>query len=122
MAENSSAVEVWEGELQGEKYHGAYGLRDVLIIRSSESLKGPDVVPRKKGTLTTEDREVRLISQGISQEHWGDDVQVMEARYKRGGRYDVLPTKCEDYMSCQVVLGKIKAHMNNTTKPGGTAN
>ena len=51
MCEQSqwSAVEVWESEMHGD-CQGAFGERDVLIIRSSESLEGPDIVSRKKGT------------------------------------------------------------------------
>ena len=118
-ASGESIQEVWESTFRGDKRYGAYGPRDVLIIRSSESLEGPDIVPRKKGTLTAEDHQ-RLTSQGIPVECWGDDVQLSEARYRRDERYNVLPTKSEDEMSCQSVLAKIKAVMNNTIKPGGT--
>ena len=74
---------------------------------------------RKKGTLTAEDYQ-RLTSQGIPEECWGDDVELSEARYRRDERYNVLPTKCEDEMSRQSVLARIKAVLNNTNKPGGT--
>ena len=59
--------------------------RDVLIIRPSESLEGPDIVPRKKGTLTAEDKD-RLTRQGIPGERWGDDAQLMEVRYRRDNK------------------------------------
>ena len=80
MAEGNP--EVWEDTIQGIKQHGAYGSRDVLIIVSSESLEGPDIVPRKKGELTKEDMD-RLTSQGIPQESWHDDARLMEARYQK---------------------------------------
>ena len=118
-ASGESIPEVWEHTFEGVKSYGAFGPRDVLIIRSSESLEGPDIVPRKKGTLTAEDHQ-RLTSQGIPEECWGDDVQLSEARYRLDQIYNVLPTKCEDEMSCQSVLARIKAVMNNTIKPGGT--
>ena len=118
-ASGKSIQEVWESTFRGVKVCGAHGPRDVLIIRSSESLEGPDIVPRKKGTLIAEDKD-RLISQGIPEECWGDDAQLSEARYRRDERYNVLPTKCEDEMSRQSVLARIKAVLNNTIKPGGT--
>ena len=74
--------EVWETTLQGVKSYGAYGPRDVLIIRSNESLEGPDVVPRREGTLTAEDKD-RLTNEGIKEEAWSDDVKLMEARYRK---------------------------------------
>ena len=118
-ASGESVEEVWESTFRGIKTYKASGPRDVLIIRSSESLEGPDIVPRKKGTLTAEDKD-RLTSQGIPGECWGDDVQLIEARCRRDERYNnLLPIKCEDEMSCQSVLGRIKAVMNNTFKPGG---
>jgi hypothetical protein len=113
---STSAVEVWESNLQGKKYHGAYGPRDVLIIRSSE--EGPDIVPRKESTLTADDKDM-LTNQGVPKDCWEDDVQIMEARYKKEGRFNVLPVECECITKCQNVLGKVKALMNNTDKPGG---
>ncbi len=54
----------------------------MLILVYSESLEGPDIVPRKKGELTKEDMD-RLTSLGIPQESWHDDARLMEARYKK---------------------------------------
>ena len=111
--------EVWEGTFRGVKYYGTFGPRDVLIIRSSESLEGPDIVPRKKGTLTAEDKD-RLTSQGIPGECWGDDAELMEARYRREKqRYNVLPMECGDGLTCQSVMDRIREVMKNTDKPGG---
>ena len=101
------------------KYYGAFGPRDVLIIRSSESLEGPDIVPRKKGTLTEEDED-RMISQGIPVECWGDDIELIEARYRREGqRFNVLPMECGDGLTSQSVMDRIREIMKNTDKPGG---
>ena len=70
----------WEGTLQGEKYYFAHFHCDVLIIVSSESLKGPDIIPRKKGYLTQKDED-KLTSQGIPPDCWEDDGKLTEARY-----------------------------------------
>ncbi len=49
---------------------------------SSESLEGPDIVPKRKGELTKEDMD-RLTSQGIPQESWHDYARLMEARCQK---------------------------------------
>ena len=111
--------EVWEYMFRGAKKYGAYGPRDVLIIGSSESLEGPRIVARKKGTLTAEDKK-RLTRQGIPGECWGDDEQLMEARYRREGqRFNVLPMECGDELTSQSVMDRIREVMKNTDKPGG---
>jgi hypothetical protein len=110
--------EVWETMFEGKKYYGACGPRNVLIIRSSDSLEGPEIVPRKKGTLTAKDKE-RLTRQGIPEECWGDDTLLMEARYRRQEeRFTVLPVECGDGLTSQGVLDRIRAVMKNTDKPG----
>ena len=111
--------EVWETTLQGVKSYGAYGPRDVLIIRSSESLEGPDVVPRREATLTAEDKD-RLASQGIGEEAWSDDVKLMEAKYrKEAQRFTLLPIECGKGLNSKYVMQRIRAVMMNTNKPGG---
>ena len=65
-----------------EKNYGFYGPRDVLIIVSNESLEGPDIVPRKKGILTQEDKD-KLTSQDIDPYCWEDDAKLMEAKYEK---------------------------------------
>jgi len=82
-------------------------------------LEGPDVVPRKEGALTAEDKS-RLTSQGIPGECWGDDVQLMEARYRREAkRFSLLPPECGDGLTRQSVMERIRALVQNTDKPGG---
>ena len=110
--------EVWEGTFRGVKCYGSFGPKDVLIIRSSESLEGPDIVSRKKGTLTAEDYQ-RLTSQGIPGECWGDDAKLIEARYRREERFNVLPMECGDGLTSQSVMDRIREVMKNTDKPGG---
>ena len=104
---------------RGVKFYGAFGSRDVLIIRSSESLEGPDIVPRKKGTLTAEDKD-RLTTEGIPGECWGDDAKLIEARYRREERFNVLPMECGDGLTSQSVMDRIREVMKNTDKPGGS--
>ncbi len=52
---------------------------------SSESLEGPDIVPRRKGKLTKEGMD-RLTGKGIPQESWHDDARLMEARYQKDSK------------------------------------
>ena len=115
----ASGESVEESTFRGVKTYGASGPRDVLIIRPSESLEGPDIVTRKKGTLTAEDKE-RLISEGIPGECWGDDAKLIEVRYRREEqRYNVLPMECGDGLTSQSVMDRIREIMKNTDKPGG---
>ncbi len=111
--------EVWEGTRQGIKRHEAYGSRDVLIIVSSESMEGPDIVPRRKGELTKEDMD-RLTSQGIPQESWHDDARLMEARYKKESeRHKNVYIENDPASKREHILDRIATLFNNTTQPGG---
>lgn len=112
------AEEIWESTLQGVKSYGAYGPRDVLLIASSESLEGPDIVPRRRGELSPQDKQ-SLSSQGIPAECWEDDVRLMEARIDRDKEYSLVPMGSKEVLTSQYVKEKICAVMNNTTKPGG---
>ena len=119
MAVAEAVAEVWESTLQGVKSYGAYGLRDVLILTSSESLQGEDIVPRKEGTLTKEDR-VRLRSQGIPEDCWDSDTSLVEAHCrKEGERLAVQVLGREEVLTRERVMKEIKNLMINTTKPGG---
>ena len=110
--------EVWESKLQEVQSSGAYGPRDVMIIRCRESLEGPDIVPRKEGCLTAEDKE-RLNSQGIPASSWEDDVQLMGARFRREERFHLLPTLSGEGLTRQNVMERIRTVMADTDKPGG---
>ncbi len=117
MAEGNP--EVWEDTIQGIKQHGAYGSRDVLIIVSSESLEGPDIVPRKKGELIEEDMS-RLTNQGVPQESWHDDTRLMEARYQKdSGWINEIWVENEPSSKRKHILNRITTLFNNTTQPGG---
>ena len=114
-------AEIWEGKFQGRVSYGTFGARDVLII-SNETVEGPDVVPRKKGCLTQEDKD-RLTSQGIPPDCWEDDSKLMEARYLREEkRYTLLSLPPQKVLTKSFVMKRIKEVMENTTKPGGTYN
>ena len=111
---------VWKKEPHGEHQIGAFGKRDVLIIRISDKLKsslvGP-AIPRRKGTLTSGDKRM-LNTQGIPKECWGDDVQLMEARYRKDAeRFDTIITW--ENASRESTMKKIRDVMNETEKPGG---
>ena len=108
--------EIWEYELLGVTRFGASGPRDVLIIVSSESLEGPEIVPRKEGSLTEEDK-ASLESQGIPPESWADEAKVVQARYTRDERYTVVAV--EYNQQAEYIRGAISSLFTNTTKPGG---
>ena len=110
------ADEVWECDLQGVKHRCASGPGDVLIIVSSESLEGPEVVPRKEGRLT-EDDKASLDSQGIPPECWADEGKLMQARYTRDKKYKQATV--EYNQQAEYIRGAISSLFTNTTKRGG---
>ena len=112
---SSEIEEVWGCEFQGEIYRGAIGPRDVLII-SIETVDGPDVVPRKKGCLTQEDKD-RLTSERIPSDCWEEDAKMMEARYSRDKKYSVV--SIERDTTAEHILSTIDTLLKNTKKPGG---
>ena len=108
-----------KGTSEEEKNYGFYGPRDVLIIVSNESLEGPDIVPRKKGILTQEDKD-KLTSQDIDPYCWEDDAKLMEAKYeKEPQRFHLLSVESNHSLTCQYVMDVIKTLMKTTKKPGG---
>ena len=117
MASIAESQERWEYNLQGNKTYAAGGSRDVLILVSRES-EGPDIVPRKKGELTQEDRD-RLTSEGIPSECWEDDVKLMEARYLKDSNYPSVTVAETPHMRKEHALNKISTLLNTTTQPGG---
>ena len=116
MASTAESQECWEYNLQGNKTYGAGGSRDVLILVSRES-EGPDIVPRKNGELTQEDK-YRLTSEGIPSDCWEDDVKLMEARYLKNSDTSVIVADTP-HMKKEHALNKISTLLNNTTQPGG---
>ncbi len=110
--------EVWESTLQENTSYGTFGPRDVLIVKSSEGLQGPDIVPRREGQLTQEDHG-RLSSQGIPCECWDNDAQLMKARRSKEMRYRVVAVEDDPNMTVGYVIEKIIAILKNTKMPGG---
>ncbi len=112
-------LEPWEYTLHGNKHFGAYGSRDVLILVSSES-GDEDIVARKKGELTQQDKD-RLTSEGISKDCWEDDAKMMKERLSKNTSR-LISVKVEDTPHCmnrKYVLSQITALFNNTTAQGG---
>ena len=79
----------WEDSISGTKLHCATGERDVFIIAAGDSCPGDsysggsedvDAVPRRKVSLTEEDRR-RLTNQGVAVEFQQDDLSIMKARF-----------------------------------------
>ena len=108
----------WELTFRGEKLYLANFHYDVLIIVSSESLEGPDIVPRKKGCLTQKDKD-KLTSHGIPPDCWEDDSKLMEARYKKAKKFTVVSIENKEDMTAEYVLQKITTLFNTTSKRGG---
>ena len=110
--------EVWELVAEGEKRYIACGPRDVLIIKSNESLISPNIEPRKKGILTEEDKE-KLKREDIPRECWDNDAKLMVAKLSKDNAKDVLPIEDNPDMTTKSVLDKIKSLLETTRKPGG---
>ena len=108
----------WECTFKGKKMYQADFHYDVLIIVSSESLEGPDIVPRKKGCLTQKDKD-KLTSHGIPPDCWEDDSKLMEARYKKAKKFTVVSIENKEDMTAEYVLQKITTLFNTTSKRGG---
>ena len=117
MAEDNP--EDWGVTRKGFKCLEASSPRDVLIIVSSESLEGPDIVPRRKGELTKEDMD-RLTSQGIPQESWHDDARLMEARNQRNSKkVKNVYIENDPASTREHILKRIATLFKNTTQSGG---
>ena len=109
--------ELSEFTLQGVKRYGSYGARDVLIVVSTAP-EGGDVVERKNGELTQQDKQ-RLISEGIPKDSWEDDAMIMKERYLKDSEYILVNAEDCHQLKKQCVLEKIIRLLNNTTMPGG---
>ena len=109
-----------ECTLQGIKCYASYGARDVLILVSSAP-EGGDVIARKNGELTKQDKQ-RLTSEGIPEDHWEDDAMMMKERYLKDREYKLVNVEDCHQMKKQYVLDKMISFFNNTTMPGGEKN
>ena len=77
--------ELSEFTLQGVKKYVSYGARDVLILVSAAP-EGDDVIERKNGELTQQDKQ-RLTSEGILEDCWEHDAMIMKKRYLKDSKY-----------------------------------
>ena len=109
--------ELSECTLHGVKTYGSYGDRDVLILVSAAP-EGDDVIERKNGELTQQDKQ-RLTSEGILEDCWEDDARLTKKRYLKDNKYNSVNVEDCHQMKKQYVLEKIISLLNNTTMPGG---
>ena len=84
----------------------------------STAPEGGDVIARKNGELTQQDKE-RLISERISKDFWEDDAMIMKERYLKDSNYKSVNVDYCHQMKRQYDLEKITSLFNNTTMPGG---
>ena len=110
--------ELSEYTLFGVKTFASFGARDALLIVSIAA-PGSDVIERKNGELTQQDKE-RLTSEGMPEDSWEDDAMLMKERYLKDSiMYKSVNVEDGHQMKKQYVLDKITSFLNNTTMPGG---
>ena len=118
----SDTSEQWKITAQGRERYLAVGTRDTLIVVSSESLEGPDIVPRLEVELTKNDIE-KLQRLNLPNQ-WKDDASILVARYKMDKTDECNVVGVErsipgDGLTKKYVLEEIKSLMTSTTKDGG---
>ena len=106
-----------EYTLFGVKTFASFGARDALLIVSIAA-PGGDVIERKNGELTQQDKE-RLTSEGIPEDSWEDDAMLMKERCLKDSLYKSVNVEDGHQMKKQYVLDKITSLFNNTTMPEG---
>ena len=120
MASNSQPAGLqWQVTFQGRTMDVAHCQRDVLIIVSSESLQGDDIVPRRDVELTQEDIEkLQRLNLPGPVEQWKDDASIMKARCELDKQYygSVTVKRGETKQS---ILKACEILMKSTTKAGG---
>ena len=113
--------QTWECTLQGEKKHGAYGTRDILIIYQDENLQKEDIVHRIPSELTNNDqRQLQWLN--LPPDQWEDDASIMAARYNMDPDYDikeVIRSRPGELLTAKYAKKQIEILMNNTQKGGG---
>ena len=110
-------LELSEYTLGGVKTFAADGARDVLVLESTASERD-DVVARKDGELTQQDKQ-RLTSEGIPEGCWEDDAMIIKKRYLKDSKYKSVNVENCHQMKKQYVVEKITSLLNNTTMPIG---
>ena len=112
--------QTWECTIQGEKKHGAYGTRDILIIYQDENLQREDIVRRVPSELTNNDqRQLQWLN--LPPDQWKDDASIMAARYNMDPDYDiteVIRSKPGELLTAKYARKQIEILMNNTQKGG----
>ena len=100
----------------GTTAYGIGGGRDVLIIASDQPLHNPEVVARRPGQLTEEDKQT-LLSQGVSPEGQ-DDLAVVKARCEVDKEIRVVGVK-SGQLSREEVMESIRQLLTTTKNDGG---
>ena len=111
--------ELSEITLHGVKQYASFGARDVLILVSKVS--GGDVLAKKHGELTQQDRE-RFSSEGIPEDCWEEDAMLMKARYLKDERYESVNVEDCHEIEKEYVLEMVTSLLKNTSMPGGKKN
>ncbi len=111
-------IEDWKGYIGGRKVQGMLCQRDVLIIKGNDLLEGPDIVPRRKGVLSSKDED-RLKNDEIPPEYWNDETSIMLIKLRKAKYNNVLPVEDDPEMTVGYVLNKIKTVLQSSTSTGG---
>ena len=102
--------ELSEFTLHGVKKYRFYGARDVLILVSAAP-EGDDVIERKNGELTQQDKQ-RLTSEGILEDCWEHDAMIIKKRYLKDSKYKSVNVEDCHQFKKQYVLEKIISLLN----------
>ena len=93
------------------------GGRDILIIFSDSPLPHPEVVARRPGQLTKEDK-LKLLIQGVPPD-CQDDLDIITARYKLDKRCKIVGVKSGTSLSREEVMKSIGQLLSTTKNDGG---
>ena len=121
MSNGATRQVIWGGTIQGEKFHGVYGPRDVLIISQDETIQGEDIVPRRQAELANDDKR-QLERLDLPLDQWQDDANIMAARQNKDTNYtvtEVIKSRPGEPLTVKYVMKQIEIVMNNTQKDGG---
>ena len=96
--------------------YNAIGGREFLILAPDLSLPHPEVVPRRPGQLTQEDK-LKLQSQGLPPDSCHNELAITKARYELDKMCKIVEVKSGKSLSQEVVENI--AHVFNTTQNDG---
>ena len=97
--------------------YNAAGLRDVLIVAPDLSLPHPEVVARRPGQLTEEDK-LKLRSQGLPTD-CDDELMIVRAKWKLDKRYKILDVHSGQSLSRKEIMERITHLLCTTQNDGG---